>query len=874
MELPVVGRRAVGILLSVCLVVPVVGDPPPASAASLPAGFQETTVISGLSAPTVVRFSSDGRVFVAEKSGIIRVFDSLSDTSPTVFADLRTNVHNFWDRGLLGMALAPGFPADPYVYVLYSYDHILNDSAPAPRWGDTCPTPPGATGDGCVISGRLSRLQADGNTMSGSEQVLIEDWCQQYPSHSIGSLAFGADGALYVSAGDGASFNWADYGQDGSPVNPCGDPPAGVGGTQTSPTAEGGALRSQDVRTTSDPTGLNGTVLRVDPTTGAGMTGNPFATSPDQNARRIVGYGYRNPFRIAIRPGTNEVWTGDVGWSSWEELNRLVTPADATADNFGWPCYEGTGRQGSYDALNLDLCETLYTAGASAVVAPYYTYRHSDSIVSGEACNNGQGSSTVGMAFYSGGAYPATYDGALFFADYSRDCLWVMTAGTNGLPDPTSRANFVTPAANPVHLEIGPAGDLFYVDFSGGTIRRIRYFVANQPPTASFTASPASGPAPLAVTFDGSGSSDPDSDPLTYAWDLDGDGSFDDAWTETASRTYPSDGNVSVRLQVTDPSGATHVSAAKTITVGNDPPTAVIDTATTPWVVDQTIAFSGHATDPDEGTLAASQLSWDVVLMHCPQQCHEHPLQTIPGVASGSFAAPDHEYPAHLELRLTATDSLGLSDTAVVELDPVTVDLSFVTSPVGLDLTVGGATEAAPFTRRVIVGSANSLSADSPQTVGGVSYDWTGWSDSGAQSHDITASAVAGTYTATYAAPTLSSIAVTPVNPSIAAGADQQFTATATYSDATTANITSVATWTSTNASATISSTGLAHGVSAGSSTISATVGAVSGSTGLTVTAVSAYTLSGTVTAGGSGLDDAWVYAFDNDTSAYASSTA
>ena len=120
MKSPVPGRRAAAILLSFCLFASVVGDPPQAAAAALPAGFQETTVIGGLNAPTVVRFASDGRVFVAEKSGIIKVFDSLSDTSPTVFADLRTNVHDFWDRGLLGMALAPGFPADPFVYVLYS----------------------------------------------------------------------------------------------------------------------------------------------------------------------------------------------------------------------------------------------------------------------------------------------------------------------------------------------------------------------------------------------------------------------------------------------------------------------------------------------------------------------------------------------------------------------------------------------------------------------------------------------------------------------------------------------------------------------------------------------------------------------------------
>ena len=94
-----------------------------AEAAPLPDGFQESTVFSGLTNPTAVRFSSDGRVFVAEKRGVIKVFDSLTDTTPAVFADLNVNVYNFWDRGLLGMTLAPNFPADPYVYVLYTYDH-------------------------------------------------------------------------------------------------------------------------------------------------------------------------------------------------------------------------------------------------------------------------------------------------------------------------------------------------------------------------------------------------------------------------------------------------------------------------------------------------------------------------------------------------------------------------------------------------------------------------------------------------------------------------------------------------------------------------------------------------------------------------------
>src|SRR4051794_40492665 len=84
-------------------------------AATLPSGFQERVVFSGLVHPTNIQFASDGRVFVAEKAGLVKVFDSLTDTTPTVFADLRTKVDDYWDRGLLGLALAPNFPVSPYV---------------------------------------------------------------------------------------------------------------------------------------------------------------------------------------------------------------------------------------------------------------------------------------------------------------------------------------------------------------------------------------------------------------------------------------------------------------------------------------------------------------------------------------------------------------------------------------------------------------------------------------------------------------------------------------------------------------------------------------------------------------------------------------
>src|SRR4051794_6062875 len=258
------------------------------AASTLPAGFQDQIAFSGLTHPTMIQFASDGRVFVAEKSGLIKVFDGLTDTTPTIFADLRTKVDDFWDRGLLSFTLPPDFPANPYVYVLYTYDAPIGGTAPV--WNDACPSPPGATTDGCVVSGRLSRLQAAGDVMTGTEQVLINDWCQQYPSHSIGTVRFGPDGALYVTGGDGASFNGADYGQGGgsagspTPRNPCGDPPAGVGGAETPPTAEGGALRSQDVRTIPTSTAYAATIVADNPTSYWRLDETSGTTAADQRA--------------------------------------------------------------------------------------------------------------------------------------------------------------------------------------------------------------------------------------------------------------------------------------------------------------------------------------------------------------------------------------------------------------------------------------------------------------------------------------------------------------------------------------------------------------------------------------------------------------
>jgi glucose/arabinose dehydrogenase len=705
--------------------------------AAVPAGFTDTAVISGLTSPTNAVFAPDGRVFVSEKSGLVKTFDSLSDTTATTTADLRTQTQDFWDRGLLGLTLDPAYPTRPYLYVLYTYDALPGGTAP--RWGDQCPTPPGATDQGCVVTGRLSRLTlgTDG-VATGGEQVLVTDWCQQYPSHSVGTVAFGPDGNLYVGGGDGASFNFADWGQRG---NPCADPPSPAGVNLAPPDARGGALRSQSPRRPAgEPITLDGAITRVNPDTGA---------------TQIVAYGQRNQFRFAFRPGTSEIWSGDVGWNTWEEINRITNVTDATVENFGWPCYEGSARQSGYDGANLTMCESLYTGAGQT--APYYAYNHSASVATGDGCPTG-GSSIAGIAFETNSNYPAAYDGALFFADSSRGCIWAMQRGTNGLPNPATIVPFVTGVNAPVQVLTGPGGDLYYVALGAGQLRRVSYPTSvDQPPTAVATANPTSGTAPLTVQFTGSGSTDPEGGALTYAWDLDGDGAYDDSTAANPSYTYLTQASVTARLRVTDPGGQTGT-ASVVITVGNPPsssPVVTIDnpTASTQWSVGQTIPFAGRAADAQDGNLPASALSWQLTLQHCTTStnCHAHNVQSWNGIASGSFVAPDHEYPSFLDLTLRATDSDGNTTSQTVRLNPRTVTLTFQSNPSGARLVVGTVEQVAPFTRTVIVGSSNSVSAPSPQRLTlGLGFRFSSWSDGGAQSHNITAPATATTYRANF----------------------------------------------------------------------------------------------------------------------------
>ena len=326
--------------------------PPPLDPPTEPGGtITPVDLITNINEPTAVDWLPDGTMLIAQKSGVVRVANG-STLDPTPFIDISDIVNNVRDRGLLDIAVHPDFLNNkPFVYLLFTYEGIEpenNNEAPGTLAG------PDGRGN---RAGRLIRVTADvqnnyRTAVAGSEVVLLGtnsirdyfnafanstfdfdeppggelpngDYVQDFiqsdsESHSVGGLAFSPDGlALYVSTGDGASYNQVDVRAD----------------------------RVQDVDS------LSGKILRIDPITGEGLTDNPFynlTNDPDANSAKVYQLGLRNPFRISVDDATGQLYVGDVGWATWEEINAAGPGA-----NFGWPFYEG----GNGQSLVNSLCE-------------------------------------------------------------------------------------------------------------------------------------------------------------------------------------------------------------------------------------------------------------------------------------------------------------------------------------------------------------------------------------------------------------------------------------------------------------------------------------------------------------------------------------
>ena len=216
------------------------------------------------------------------------------------------------------------------------------------------------------------------------------------------------------------------------------------------------------------------------------------------------------------------------------------------------------------------------------------------------------------------------------------------------------------------------------------------------------------------------------------------------------SHTYSQPGIYTARLSVSD-GVSTSQSTPITISVGNRP----VATIASPldgsfFVAGDVISYSGDATDTEDGTLPASAFTWNVDFLH---EGHVHPGTPVTGVKSGSFTIPTsgHDFSGNTRYRitLTVTDSNGLTNTKSVTVWPSKVNLTFGTAPTGLTLYLDGIAKTAPFVYDTLIGFSHTIDARNT-TSGGNTYNFSSWSDGGAQLHTIVVPSSAQSYTATY----------------------------------------------------------------------------------------------------------------------------
>lgn len=339
----------------------------------------------------------DANWYVVEQRGVIRVFNNDPNVSGAgVFLDIQDRVDDGpGEAGLLGMAFHPGFPATPEVFVSY--------------------TAPGQAG--WVLISRISRFtSADGGQTlePGSEQILLTVG-QPNGNHNGGDLHFGMDGMLYAGFGDGGGAG--DPGENGQ-----------------------------------DTTTLLGSIVRIDVDGGSPYAippSNPFAAQPActggdnglaLDCPEIFAWGLRNPWRFSFDRTTGDLWAGDVGQGSWEEVDRVVA-----GGNYGWNDREGAH---CYDPPNG--CD-------ETSLDPVAEYGRS------------LGASITGGYVYRGSAIPdlaAHY----VFADYVSGRVFAVRADSQPTVNPMELLDtnlFISALAEDVD------GELYIVSYNDGTVHRL-----------------------------------------------------------------------------------------------------------------------------------------------------------------------------------------------------------------------------------------------------------------------------------------------------------------------------------------------------------------------------------------------------------------
>jgi glucose/arabinose dehydrogenase len=689
----------------------------PAEGATLRSGFEDRVVATGAPKPIDLAFTPDGRMLIASQAGQLRVYKNgqlLSNPALNLLS--ATKICNTGEHGLSGVAVDPNFSANHFVYLFYTFNKSGGTCPTGDQWDPTNPNQP---------VNRVSRFVMNGDTIDPATEKVLIDNIPTGNNHQGGGLGFGKDGYLYVSVGDGL----CDYAGD-----------SGCAG-QNDASRDKHVLLGKILRITRE-----GAIPSTNPYTGSGsarcnLTGK---TDPGKICQETFASGLRNPFRFAFDPDASgtRLFIDDVGGNAWEEVNEGVAGAD-----YGWNICEGNhdnpGQPGSANCT------------AAPFTPPIHEYNHSTGCAS-----------VVGAAFVPNDAsWPTSYNNSYLYSDYVCNKIIELKPNGTGGYAATDFATGLSPGG-PVSMAFGPHGTgkaLYYTTYAGsGEIHRIAPTgTNNQAPSASLkTTSPNYGPIPLAVSFDGSASRDPDGDtPLTYLWNF-GDGSTKETTTPTTTHTYQTAGSFTATLKVRDARGALSTAATVKVFPGNSPPNVSIDSpaSTKLFKVAERITLTGSATDPQDGQLPNSALKWEVRQWHNGN--HYHPFLSAAG-NNQTFSAPAPEDLAatgagnYLEIRLSATDSNGLSKTVTQQLQPHRVEVTFASQPSSLSLQINGERFTTPKTLTSWEDYKLNANAPSPQTLAGTAYLFSSWSDGGAQSHAVITGAQSSTHTATFKACTI-----------------------------------------------------------------------------------------------------------------------
>lgn len=355
-------------------------------------------VVTGLSSPVdAVTAPGDGRMFIAQQNGQIRIRNGASLTTFANLAGVITTTGN--EQGLLSLAFHPQYATNRYLFVLYT-----------------------AAGTEAITLARYMRDAVDPNAIDAASGTVLLSIAKptpitSYRNHNGGKIIFGTDGYLYMSTGDGGS--------GGDPGN-----------------------RAQD------RTQLLGKMLRLDVNSFATSAPfydipptNPYASPIDGFRDEIYAYGLRNPWRWSFDRATGDMWIGDVGQSSWEEVN-WVRAGEAIGGNFGWRCYEGAHLYGPGGCAPLD------------TISPIFEYDRN--FTTG-------GVSITGGIVYRGAASPAL-QGFYVVADYVSGNVWkIRPNGSGGWQ--TFIQNGLS--ANVAGFAEGPTGELYAINRGGGRLDSI-----------------------------------------------------------------------------------------------------------------------------------------------------------------------------------------------------------------------------------------------------------------------------------------------------------------------------------------------------------------------------------------------------------------